>query len=169
MPGFWPISDRQPVVSPAKPDDLQQCADIHAASFVTGWGDGEIAAMLSAKNTHCLVAKSGRLKSHVVGFLIYRISAKEAEILTIAVQHKHRGLGVGAKLLEEMIRHCLADRLEEVFLEVDAANRQAISLYQKEGFKKVGERKGYYKQPPSLSASEPNAADALIMRLDLAE
>ncbi|MGB7336291.1 MAG: ribosomal protein S18-alanine N-acetyltransferase [Salaquimonas sp.] len=164
---LWPSSTIRFTIEKADRSDLQQCADIHATSFSRGWGDGELGAMLANKNTYCLVAKSERGKHEVLGFMIYSISAKEAEILTIATLPKTRKSGIGAGLLEEMIRRCLADRLDEIFLEVEAVNKVALQLYKKHGFVKVGERKGYYQTPQINSANEQGDCDALIMRLDL--
>jgi ribosomal-protein-alanine N-acetyltransferase len=36
---------------------------------------------------------------------------------------------------------------EDMFLEVEAANKAAVHLYEKLGFKKIGERPAYYTGP----------------------
>ncbi len=168
MLNFWPTKSRKFTIHQAERPDLQQCADIHATSFSSAWGDGELATMLNQKNTYCLVAKPDGTENLIAGFLMYRILVSEAEILTIAIDPKFRKTGLGAALLEEMTRNCLGERLEEIFLEVEGSNEAALKLYKKLGFKKVGERRGYY-QKPQLADHDENTStgDALIMRLDL--
>lgn len=165
---LWPSKSKKYIIGKADRADLQQCADIHATSFSSAWGDGEMASMLAQKNTFCLVSKTDNTPHLITGFLMYRISAGESEILTVAVDPKYRKSGLGARLLEEMIRVCLSERLEEIFLEVEASNLAALKLYKKHGFEKVGERKSYYSKSPSAEhESSNNNGDALIMRLDL--
>lgn len=170
MVSFWPFTKPEFTIESASSDDLAACADIHAASFSVAWGDGDIASMLRQKNTHCLVAANKGGKRSLIGFLVFRISAEEAEILTLAVLPRFRRYGAAGGLLNEMIQNCLSDRLQEIFLEVEAANTAALHLYHRFGFVKVGERKGYYRKPDadtSANGSIGSSGDALIMRLDL--
>ncbi|MCB1384919.1 MAG: GNAT family N-acetyltransferase [Nitratireductor sp.] len=164
-------------VAEAERQELAQCADIHAASFADAWGDGVLASLLQTRGTHILVAKALRPANHpVAAFLMYRAAGREAEILTLATAPGQRGKGAGRALMDEMIRRCLAARLEEIFLEVDAANPAAIALYRKLGFRQVGQRTGYYGSGKAGSGKaatgrtgDGKAGNALIMRLDLGE
>ena len=51
-------------------------------------------------------------------------------------------------------------RCTEIFLEVRVDNLRAQQLYRRRGFTEIGLRRGYY---------QPSGADALVMRLDLAQ
>ncbi len=156
----------------------RRCAEIHSYSFSRGWSDGTLAEMLAAKGMRGLVAirKSG-LTSKVVAFVIYRTVAKESEIITLATAPQERRSGAARALLDEMIRQCLTDRLEEIFLEVDEFNQPAIRLYRAFGFADVGKRKAYYAQQTQPATKNENSAelanlpastnDAIIMKLDL--
>jgi ribosomal-protein-alanine N-acetyltransferase len=131
---------------------------------------------LKSKGAGGFVARDKNKKGHpVLGFVIYRIAASEAEIITIATEKKHRGSGIARAMIDEMIRHCLSSRLTEIFLEVDESNIGAVRLYRKLGFIKVGERRGYYtgiseahKNASNEGSNEASSGNALIMRLDLA-
>ncbi|WP_075995350.1 GNAT family N-acetyltransferase [Salaquimonas pukyongi] len=148
--------------------DLAACGDIHRESFSRAWEDGTLANMLKAPGTVALVARAHKPASHPVrAFLMYRVAGGEAEVLTVATARKARRHGAARVLMEEMIRRCLADRLEEIFLEVDAGNQAAIGLYRKLGFTQVGERAGYYRQGQDETAENSKPGNALIMRLDL--
>lgn len=160
---FWSKTPATITTHPASSDDLSDCADIHAKCFSNNWEAHDLQSMLTNRNTKCIVANSSKSNSRAVGFLMYRVSAGEAEILTIAVDPEFQNQGIGITLLDAMIRWCLIDRLEEIFLEVDDSNLSALKIYKRRGFKKVGERKGYYDE------GEPTKGDALIMRLDLSE
>jgi ribosomal-protein-alanine N-acetyltransferase len=63
--------------------------------------------------------------------------------------------------MREVMRKLYADRMAKLFLEVDEDNQPALLLYQKLGFEKVGERKGYY------TSGKEQAATALIMQIEL--
>ena len=157
-------------IDDATPQDLPACGDIHRESFAQAWEDGTLATMLKTKGTAALVARASKPADHPVrGFLMYRIAGPEAEILTIATARKARRHGAARMLLEEMIRRCLADRLEEIFLEVDSGNEAAIRLYRSLGFAKVGEREGYYQLGENEPAEDGKTGNALIMRLDLTD
>ena len=147
---------------------LRDIAEIQNTSFDNPWEDGAIAEMLKGNGMAGLVARTSKNKTHgVSAFIIYRCVASECEIITIASAPNMRRSGVARALMEEFIRICLADRLSEIFLEVDDANKPALGLYQSLGFKKVGERKGYYNEHSNDSDTNKPGGNALIMRLDL--
>ncbi|WP_052168922.1 ribosomal protein S18-alanine N-acetyltransferase [Actinoalloteichus spitiensis] len=78
----------------------------------------------------------------------------EAEVHTIAVAPAWQGRGVGTALLRSLLAH--ADNLRApTFLEVRTDNDQAIRLYERHGFARVGLRRRYY---------QPSGADAYTMR-----
>ena len=83
-------------------------------------------------------------EGEVVGYIIATAVAGEAEIQRIAVGDKYRCRGYGGMLLEHYIRECASDGIECIHLEVRRSNETAIRLYTRDGFEKVGERKGYY-------------------------
>jgi ribosomal-protein-alanine N-acetyltransferase len=146
---------------------LSDAAAIHAAGFRDAWGDGTLANMLGQRGMTGLVALGPAGK--VCGFLVYRTAADEVEVITIATAPKARRTGAARALMSEMIRRCLLDRCEAIFLEVDEANKPARALYAGLGFRQVGERKGYYQQGPGNAPGGGSAvpSNALILRLDL--
>ena len=75
------------------------------------------------------------------GFCAWRQSTpEEAELLNLAVEPGSRRRGVASSLLDALAREAGGD----LFLEVAATNRPAISLYEHHGWVKNGVRKGYY-------------------------
>jgi ribosomal-protein-alanine N-acetyltransferase len=61
-------------------------------------------------------------------------------------------------LLREAIRRLIGVGVTEVFLEVRESNVGALALYQRQGFRVAGSRRGYYRSPTE---------DALVLRADL--
>jgi ribosomal-protein-alanine N-acetyltransferase len=78
------------------------------------------------------------------GFALSRSGADEAELLLLATRPALRGRGVAGALLRSVITEAIARFCTNVHLEVRSGN-EAIRLYRREGFEKVGERRGYYK------------------------
>jgi ribosomal-protein-alanine N-acetyltransferase len=97
----------------------------------------------------------------MVGFVLVRVAADEAEILTIAVKRNARGRGYGRRLIEEALRRLYRDRVAACFLEVNRSNTAAVRLYRSLGFVVAGERQRYY------SEGGDGDTTALVMRLQL--
>ncbi len=159
---FWWFWAQPPVIEEALDEDLPRIAEIHADSFKHAWDAEELARMMAQDSTVVLVARrsSPYGTRSPIGFLILRIAADEAEVITIAVQPRQRGRGIGKKLMEAGLFRLYSDRCKSLCLEVDSANDSAILLYRSLGFKEVGQRKGYY-------GNSDGDGTALVMRVDL--
>ncbi len=162
MSGLWFFSPPA-VVETYRNDDVAAMASLHAGAFSHVWSSDEIAALLVSDAVHALVIRRPNPYGSraLLGFVIYRMAADEAEILTIAIDRRKRRKGLGRQLMDEVSRRLYADRIGHLFLEVDADNTPALALYRKMGFKKVGERKAYYASP------DQGAGTALVMRYNL--
>jgi len=97
----------------------------------------------------------------VVAFLCIRVAAGEAEVLNLAVEPDFRRQHIASRLLEQGLRVAVAEGARRVFLEVRKTNQAALRLYERFGFAAVGERTGYYQNPPEdavvLARSLPRA------------
>ncbi len=143
--------------------DCADAAELHATGFPRPWSDGEIHALIHQQPVFGYIARSAgaRRGGHAGGFVLARLVADEAEILTIAVRQKNRRSGIGWRLMIAVLGRLRAEGARTLFLEVDESNSAAIALYRKLGFEHVAERAAYYdRQGGSKSA-------ALVMRLDL--
>jgi ribosomal-protein-alanine N-acetyltransferase len=150
-----------PVLRALRSDKAEQCAALHAASFAHAWSTSEFEALLSSKTTiggAAVDAASDELR----GFALSRIAADEAEILTLAVHAAFRNRGLGRALLSDTLARLTAAHVRSLFLEVEGANRPAIALYTRMGFREVGRRSGYYRKPDGATEA------ALVLRKDLA-
>lgn len=79
-------------------------------------------------------------KDKIIGYIYYSDIYERAEINQFEVKPTHRNCGKGNELLKYLI-----EKLQKnITLEVKQTNASAIHLYEKNGFKKVAIRKGYY-------------------------
>ena len=147
-----------PSIEPATQRDAPRLAQLHAASFHRGWGEGEFESMIAERNT--LVHRL-RLGRKTIGFAVSRVGADEAEILSIAIDTGHRGRGLSHNLLLTHLGHLAGKGVRTIFLEVEENNAPARRLYERAGFSIVGRRERYYRQ---TSGEQLNA---LLMRRDL--
>jgi ribosomal-protein-alanine N-acetyltransferase len=145
-------------IEPATLRDAPKLAQLHGASFHRGWGEGEFEQMLAERNTLVHRLRRGR---KIIGFAVSRMAADEAEILSIAVDPKHRGRGLSRNLLLTHLGHLAGRGVRTVFLEVEENNQPARRLYARAGFAVAGRRERYYKQPGG------EQLNAVLMRRDL--
>ena len=85
------------------------------------------------------------------------LTIPNAEILNLFVIEEYRGLSLGTKLVDEVIKVCHIENIDMLTLEVRVSNSHAIKMYENIGFKVGTIRKKYYE----------NNEDALLMVLDL--
>ena len=146
-------------IAPAQPRDADAVANLHAKSFYRGWPRQDIEAYLLDPDTPTLVACDAR--RNIAGFAMLRILGDDVELMTIAVDRKYQGKGVGEALLKACFEDLMMTPARRMILEVAADNPSALRLYQKLGFDKINERKGYYARPDGQPAT------ALVMARNL--
>jgi ribosomal-protein-alanine N-acetyltransferase len=161
MMGLLPKS--RVFVEEMRSSDADALVDIHAEAFVRAWSADDFAALINSGNVFALGVRRESIfgMRRLMGIVIVRVAADEAEILTIAIRRASRGKGHGRLLMEEAMRRLYRDRVAACFLEVDRGNAAAIGLYRALGFEDVGVRKGYYR-----AGADPEGS-ALVMRLQL--
>ena len=126
-------------------------AAIHAEAFDAPW---------DAAAFRDLLAQPGVIvRDEAEGFILIRVVADEAEILTLAVRPQARRRGVAARVTTEAAAAAKALGATRLFLEVAEDNPGARALYAALGFEPAGRRRGYY------ARKDGPAADALILAL----
>jgi ribosomal-protein-alanine N-acetyltransferase len=138
----------------------QMAALHHQGGFARQWDPGECAALLADRSVLAEGVFLGR-SAEPCGFVMSRIAADEAEILSIVVAGTRRRSGLGQALLCAHFAQLGARGVTRLFLEVEEGNRPALALYRRLGFETVGRREGYYPQ------ADGSRAAALVMRRDL--
>ena len=78
------------------------------------------------------------------GFIVWRVVADEAEIITIGVHPDARRGGIAAAMLVLAENDAKKRGASKMFLEVAENNRPARAMYERNGFVQIGVRPKYY-------------------------
>ncbi len=133
--------------------DVAPLAAIHAEAFPPreAWGEDAIALQLGMPGVFGLLHPLG-------GMILTRLTADEAEVLTLAVAPEVRRQGVARALLAGAMAAAREQAARTMVLEVAIGNTGARALYERAGFIEAGRRPRYY----------ADGGDALILRARLA-
>ncbi len=130
--------------------DVPAIADLFYESMPSPWTRADIEGALRLPTMVVWVwTEAGCIQ----GALLLQRCMDEAEILSIATAPKLRRRGIGRALLTYALTEI--GRETSVFLEVRSQNLSAIAFYKALGFREIGMRKKYYRDPPD---------DALVMK-----
>ena len=123
---------------------LNRLAQIHKLCFPDKpWSESDFADL---KKSGCEIIASEN------GFIVWRVAADEAEIISIGVAPDARRNGIAETMIFLMEQELKKQSIVNVFLEVSEVNTPAKNLYKKCGFKPTGRRPKYY-----------DGTDAIIM------
>jgi len=149
-------------VAVATEETASALAALHGQAFDAPWSPADIAVLMGSPGVFAFSASLGADSEarEAAGFILCRVAADEAEVLTIAVAPAMRRRGVAGALLNQAMAAALAGGARTMFLEVATDNPGAEALYRAHGFGEVGRRPGYFSRPDGAVA-------ALIMRRDL--
>jgi ribosomal-protein-alanine N-acetyltransferase len=156
-----------PAIVEARARDARECASLHVQSFPAGWNESEMERLLLDPSVICHLVRDSGGRGAALAFIMSRIAADEAEILSVAVAPGARGRGLAGDLLRHHLARVAARGALKMFLEVGEDNAPALRLYTKSGFREVGKRAGYYPRGTSVSGKD-GAVSALILRRELA-
>ena len=99
----------------------------------------------------------------LIGYFVAMKGVDEVHLLNITVAPAFQGQGWAPLMLEALSGWARGQNAQWLWLEVRASNLRAMAIYERQGFRRVGVRKGYY--PAEGNARE----DAVVMSLRLNE
>ena len=124
------------MIRQAELKDVERIMEIENASFDDPWSlDSFESAVEDSEPMHLIVWE----ENGIGGFMLYSLICGEVDVYDLATAPEYRRKGVATDLLAYMFKNA-----DAAFLEVRKSNFPAIGLYEKCGFKIIGERKGYY-------------------------
>ncbi len=121
--------------------DLDLISNILETEFDNFWNYNIFKQELENENSIYIVAK---YEGKIVGFGGIWKAVYDVHVTNIVVKKDLRHLGIGTKILEKLISISKELKFNSITLEVNENNKNAIKLYEKFGFKKLGIRKKYY-------------------------
>ena len=127
---------------------LNNLAILHAKCFPhKPWSAADFADL---KKSGCEIIASQN------GFIVYRATLDEAEIITIGVHPDARNTGIASAMLGIVEGELRKSGIKSIFLEVAENNTPARRLYESNGYTQIGIRPKYY-----------DGIDAIMMKKDL--
>lgn len=143
--------------------DLLEVVEIEELSGLSLWGwDAYHRELQAGPDVIMLVARivsngeSRRPENELAGFIVSRLIAGELHVNNVAVRAEFRRQGIAAHLLGAVLGWARGRGAVMALLEVREGNQAAQALYSRCGFRIVGRRRGYYRQP---------LEDALLMSI----
>lgn len=127
-------------------------SELEKRCFSDPWSVNSITSELNNPLSLWVVAMDG---DNLAGYVGSQTVLGWADMMNLAVAPEYRRLGIGEKLVAQLVKRLRDNQATCLTLEVRVSNSPAIALYQKMGFTEVGRRPNYYHNPKE---------DALILR-----
>ena len=128
-------------ILPMTEADIEEISPNFQTEFDEFWNINNLKNDFQNPNSTYFVAK---LDNEIVGFAGFLNICDEANIMNIVTKINKRHLGIGSKLLSQLITSAHEQNCKSITLEVNEHNAPAIHLYEKFNFKRIGLRKKYY-------------------------
>ncbi|HYE20387.1 MAG TPA: GNAT family N-acetyltransferase [Tepidisphaeraceae bacterium] len=92
-----------------------------------------------------LVAEAdGQIVGEGIALVRHHKSGTSGRIYSLAVDPARRGLGLGERLMKQMLAQLAGQGVRRVYLEVEGSNLGALKLYERLGFATIGKLPDYY-------------------------
>ena len=136
---------------------LDEVVAIEARAFDHPWTRGNFSDSLRSGYQAQLLGAD----EVVLGYFIAMKGVDEVHLLNLTVTPDHQGEGWGRIMLDALTLWSRGEGAQWLWLEVRVSNERAQRIYERHGFRRVGERKGYYPGHGALRE------DAVVMSLKL--
>lgn len=147
-----PVFELRPMIEA----DLPAVMAIETAIYAFPWTPGNFRDSLAA-GYHCWIyMRDGEL----IGYAVLMHASDEAHLLNLSIVASCQRQGYGSLLLQRVCELARKHGARRLFLEVRPSNAAARRLYERNGFQRIGLRRGYYPAPDGRE-------DALILGLPL--
>ena len=124
--------------------DIKEIAQLEKECFSEPWSEDSLKDELTNETARFYVLRDNE---KLLGYIGSNNICNEVYITNVAVNGACRGKGYGKKLVNHLLKQSELEKAFFVTLEVRESNEKAIKLYEKCGFKKIGERKNFYSKP----------------------
>lgn len=142
---------------PLAEERLPELLRIEEAAYAHPWTRGNFADSLRAGYQAQLLTAGGE----ILGYFVAMKGVDEVHLLNITVAPAHQRQGWARVMLDALGLWSRAEGAQWLWLEVRVSNERAQQLYERHGFRRVGQRRNYY---PSDGGRRE---DAVVMSLKL--
>ncbi len=125
-------------------DDVSAVAEIEKECFSSPWTQQGLLSETENPSAEFFVLEKDKC---IAAYMGMHIVLDECYIANVAVKDSCRKKGYGQRLVENALQIAKQKGCFFITLEVRLSNLPAISLYEKCGFEKAGERKDFYSYP----------------------
>jgi ribosomal-protein-alanine N-acetyltransferase len=143
--------------APMTAADVDEVLGVERASYTHPWTHGNFSDSLRSGYQAQLLRAGGEL----LGYFVAMKGVDEVHLLNITVAPRWQGQGWGRLMLDALALWSRGQGAQWLWLEVRVSNERAQRIYERNGFRRVGERKAYYPAP------EGRREDAVVMSLKL--
>ena len=119
-------------------DDLTQVEMVDTVAFGNVWQNSQ--SCLEVAFRQASIATVAEISREVAGYQISTITAMGGHLARLAVKPKFQGLGVGYALVCDMLSQFERRNVGNVTVNTQDDNMISLSLYQKAGFSRSGEK-----------------------------
>ena len=138
-------------------DRLDPLLHVEQVAYTHPWTRGNFIDAIASGYQIQLLFRNQEL----VGYFVAMQGVDEVHLLNITVAPTFQRQGWAYLLLEALVVWSRAQNAQWLWLEVRVSNMRAREIYEKFGFRRVGERKRYY--PADIGERE----DAIVMSIKL--
>lgn len=142
---------------PMQAAHLPQVLEIEQSAYEFPWTLGVFNDCLRVGYSAWVVTDT---VGEVLGYALMSMAVGEAHILNICVAPEQQRRGLASFLMRHLLMVARAAGVNLMLLEVRKSNTAAYQMYERFGFRRLGERKAYY---PARDGRE----DAYVLGLDL--
>jgi ribosomal-protein-alanine N-acetyltransferase len=142
---------------PLTEDRLDDVLAVEQAAYEHPWSRGNFVDSLRAGYEAQRLGAADVL----LGYFVAMKGVDEVHLLNITVAPAYQGEGWGRVMLDALALWARGQGAEWLWLEVRVSNARAQRIYERHGYRRVGDRKGYY------PAAGGKREDAVVMSLKL--
>jgi len=129
---------------PATDEDLGRLADLETRLQVAPWTVDHFRTEIAKPYSNVCVLTDDETDTVIHGYIVFWLMPDACQVLNIAVDLPHRGLGLARLMLRRAIDQAMKQNIDKATLDVRKSNQPALQLYQSLNFTIDHIRKNFY-------------------------
>lgn len=142
---------------PLTEERLDEVVAVERTAYDHPWTRGNFVDSLRSGYQAQVLGADGVL----LGYFVAMKGVDEVHLLNLTVAPEHQRQGWGRVMLDALALWSRSQGAQWLWLEVRISNARAQRMYERHGYRRVGERKNYY------PAAQGGREDAVVMSLKL--